>query len=97
MRLIAEIVVVIALLALGWHEPFRARIGQVIPALAESSPKPVVAASGRRTAPEQAANTHSLPAGGVRTVPVAAPTPTPDNSWIWDPNRPGTLDAKKKK
>lgn len=83
MRLLVELAVVAALIVFGWHTSFSSRLG-LAPAAEKTAAK---APAARRAA--------AVPPPTARPV-AAAPKPTapPDNSWMWDPNRKGSLDRK---
>ena len=92
MRLVLELVIVAGLVALGWSKSFSERVG-----MADKVP---AVASGKAASAEPAPIVRStvVPAAPAQPAAAAAPpraTATPDNSWMWDPNRPGSLDRRK--
>ena len=89
MRLIAELLIVAALIALGWSKSFSERVGL---SREESLPPravPTKAPAARATAPADGAAA-AAPATEVTTKS----SPTPSGAWMWDPNRQGSLDRK---
>jgi hypothetical protein len=89
-RLLVEVAVVAALIAFGWSKSFSDRlgIGGEVPA------EPFTDKANAQTQPP--IRSAVVPAATVQPIaaPAAKATPTPDNSWMWDPNRPGSLDRK---
>jgi hypothetical protein len=79
MRLLLEILIIGALIYVGWEIPFRDRLPASISGVAKS--KPTV------TAPSQPINASAAP-----HQPFARSTPTPSGAWMWDPNQKSALD-----
>ena len=91
MRLLFELLLVGALIAVAWEKSYHELVGEAVPMLAKQPAAPV---SPTRRA---------LPANGVAAAPAqagaadraAVPSPTiSSGSWMWEKNRPGSLDRK---
>lgn len=91
MRLLLELAVVAALIAFGWSKSYSERIG--------IAPAPAVGTKKLEVAPPPVARVAVTPATASQPAPTNAPalaiaSPTPNNAWMWDPNRQGSLDRK---
>jgi hypothetical protein len=84
MRLLAEIVLIAAIVAVAWDKPLHEWVGDVVPMLAKQS------AGDERSLSNATRVRRPLPA-----TAAAQPSPTISNgSWMWDKNRKGaTLEA----
>jgi hypothetical protein len=77
MRLLLEIIVVAALLALSWEKSFKQRISEAI---------------GEKIPPVATVRTPTVPPR-EQAPRIINPVPTPSSGeWMWDPNRQATLD-----
>ena len=90
MRLLAELAVVAAVIAFGWNKSFSERAG-----MAASPTRAKAAATATATPRSAAVPATAAPKSAAAPVATnAAQSPTPDNSWMWDPNRKASLDRK---
>ena len=94
MRLIAEIAVVAALIALGWSKPFAERLGFGSPAVASPASAKQSAKAATPASRPPAANPPASAAAPANAAAAAKPSPTVSGAWMWDANRPGSLDRK---
>ncbi|HXP34097.1 MAG TPA: hypothetical protein VN827_00960 [Chthoniobacterales bacterium] len=78
MRLLLEIIIVGALIYIGWATPFRDYLPASISGVAKS--------------PNASAARHQTAAPQPRLRPIARSTSIPSGSWMWDPNHHSTLD-----
>lgn len=93
MRLILELAVVAALVALGWNQSFSERVGVAPASQTTTKAEPAVS----RATPVVRATVASTPAPLAQigtAAPAAAASAAPNNAWMWDPNRQGSLDRK---
>jgi hypothetical protein len=81
-RLLIEIIVVAALIALAWETPYRETVSNVVPWLAKS------ATIKRPTVPGVAPTQSSAPVVIHRSV--TTPAPTVSGNWMWE--KKGPLD-----
>ncbi|MDQ6625625.1 MAG: hypothetical protein M3Y69_05720 [Verrucomicrobiota bacterium] len=87
MRLLAEIVLIAAIIAVAWDKPFHEWVGDAVPMLAKQS------AGADRASSNSAHARRALPATSAAAV---QPSATISNgSWMWDKNRKATLDPPK--
>lgn len=92
MRLLLELAVLAALIALGWNKSFSERVGLSSPP--QQHARKAGANAPRAIAPVSAPKAQPA-AAQVTNVPAApAVSATPNNAWMWDPNRKGSLDRK---
>jgi hypothetical protein len=83
MRLLLEIIVVAALLALSWEKSFKQRVSEV-PWL------------GDKIAPIAKAPAQSQQHPKVQPHSIVTPAPTTSGAWMWDPSHKSPLDPPKK-
>lgn len=88
MRLLLELLVLAAVIALGWEKSFQQSLGEVpvigayvVPVLAKTKPNKPVTARAEPVASEAA------PPSALSTASA-----TPPGAWMWDPKRQGSLD-----
>lgn len=82
MRLLAELILIAALIGVAWEKPYHEWVGEAVPLLAKQS-APAEKAGVRR----------ALPARGV-ALPTPAPTIS-SGSWMWDKTHKSPLDPPK--
>ncbi|HEV2046957.1 MAG TPA: hypothetical protein VGQ95_10210 [Chthoniobacterales bacterium] len=80
MRLLAEIVVIGALIYVRWEKPFRDQLPASVTGVAKSK--------SNATAASQPINASAAP-----HQPFVRSTSTPSGTWMWDPNRHTALDS----
>jgi hypothetical protein len=87
MRLILEIILAAALIALAWETPYRETVSNVVPWVSKSATikRPTVPDA---TIPQEP----STPRPVVTHRPITTPAPTVSGAWMWDANRKSTLD-----
>ena len=96
MRLMLELAVVAALIAFGWNRSFSEQFGMTGQQPASTAQSDSAKAS-RPASPAIVAGATAEPTRArIAPAPVVVPSATPDNSWMWDPNRKGSLDRKSK-
>jgi hypothetical protein len=86
-RLLIELVLAAALIALAWETPYRQTVSNVVPWVAKSATikRPTV------SDPAVALTTPTQPSNPVVTHrPITTPAPTVSGSWMWD--KKGPLD-----
>jgi hypothetical protein len=79
MRLLLEILIIGALVYLGWETPFRDRF--------PASTSGVAKSKSNATGTSQPINASAAP-----HQPTARSTPTPSGAWMWDPSHRSALD-----
>jgi len=82
MRLLLEIIVIAALIALAWEKSFKERASE-LPWFRDKETTKTSARSPQTQHPQ------------TRLQPFVTPAPTTSASWIWDPNRRSPLDPAK--
>jgi hypothetical protein len=80
MRLLLEILIIGALIYLGWEKPFRDRLPASISGVAKSKPNATAASQSQLTARASSAST------------AAKSTATSSGAWMWDPSHHSALD-----
>ena len=96
MRLMLEVAVVAALIAFGWNKSFGERFGMSAPQPPNTQQSSSAKASGALPSSNVAGPAAAGPKrAGVAPAAATAPSATPDTSWMWDPNRKGSLDGKR--
>ena len=88
MRLLIEIVVAAALIALGWEKSFGERASE-LPWIGDKI-SPVVKTPAS-VPPQQSQHPR------VQPRPIMTPAPTVSGAWMWDPNHKTPLDPPSKK
>lgn len=83
MRILIEIVVVAALIALGWEKSFSERASE-LPWISD------------KIAPVVKAPDHPR-SSTLNPRPIMTPVPTVSGAWMWDPNHKTPLDPPSKK
>lgn len=93
-RLLAELLIAAALIAIGWKTPYAKRLNAFFPTAAKTTP----ALSSAEPAPPSGDPTEQPRVSSVVSQTkeaqpsIDAKSATSSGDWMWDPKRPGSLD-----
>jgi hypothetical protein len=87
MRLLVDLIIAAAIIALAWEKPLNERVNQ-LPWGDKTAPSAKV--------PVQMSRPQSQPQSIVAPTPVVQPTSTVAGSWMWDPSHKSPLDPPRK-
>jgi hypothetical protein len=90
-RLLIEVLIIGALIYLGWEQPFKGRLEQVQTAVRAAASKIKPTAIPQKTPVPVAPRTTPTAIPQPRAI-IGAPTATPPGAWMWDEKHHSPLD-----